>query len=107
MDGRAALDWTERRWKTVSLRANGAGAFFAVLAADAPDRALAVSPVLDMEGLILAMMGWAGAPADEFQAKGEIAASFGQTLSWKRLCRVREHPAHHLICPVSGGAGTI
>ena len=60
-DIRAALDWARCRWRSVSLRANSIGAYFAMLAFAAPDRALLVSPILDMEGLILTMMGWAGA----------------------------------------------
>ena len=47
-DIRAALDWAGRRWKSISLRANSIGAYFAMLAFDAPDRALLVSPILDM-----------------------------------------------------------
>ena len=59
-DIRAAGDWAERHWKAVSLRATSIGAYFAMLAFPAPERALLVSPVLDMEGLIQTMMGWAG-----------------------------------------------
>lgn len=99
-DIRAALDWAEHRWKTVSLRANSIGAYFAMLAADAPSRALLVSPILDMEGLILTMMGWAGVTEEQLQEQGEIATSFGQTLSWKYLCWVREHPVHNWTCPI-------
>ena len=60
-DIRAALDWAGRRWKSISLRANSIGAYFAMLAFDAPDRALLVSPILDMEELILTMLSRAGA----------------------------------------------
>lgn len=98
-DIRAALDWAEHRWNTVSLRVNSIGAYFAMLAVDAPSRALLVSPILDMEGLILTMMGWAGVTENQLQEQGEIATSFGQTLSWKYLCWVREHPVHDWSCP--------
>ncbi len=53
-----------------------------MLAFDAPERALLVSPILDMEGLIQTMMGWAGVTEDQLREQGEIATSFGQTLSW-------------------------
>lgn len=99
-DIQAAVDWAERHWNTVSLRANSIGAYFAMLAFADPGRALLVSPVLDMEGLIQTMMGWAGVTEDQLQEQGEIPTSFGQTLSWKYLCWVREHPAHHWTCPV-------
>ena len=99
-DIRAALDWAGHRWKTVCIRANSIGAYFAMLAFDAPNRALLVSPVLDMEGLILTMMGWAGVTEEQLQERGEIVTSFGQTLSWKYLCWVREHPVHNWTGPV-------
>ncbi len=98
-DIQAALDWAERRWKTTSLRANSIGAYFAMLAADMPNRALLVSPILDMEGLILTMMKWAGVTELQLREQEEIATSFGQTLSWQYLCWVREHPVHTWACP--------
>lgn len=97
---RAAWEWAERRWDTVSLRANSIGACFAGLAVDRPARALLVSPILDMEGLILTMMGWAGVTEEQLRERGEISTSFGQTLSWRYLCWVREHPVHTWTCPV-------
>lgn len=99
-DIQAALDWAGRRWKTVSLRANSLGAYFAMLAFDGPDRALLVSPVLDMERLILTMMGWAGITEEQLRERGEVSTSFGQTLSWGYLCWVREHPTRRWTCPV-------
>ena len=72
----------------------------AMLAIDAPDRALLVSPILDMENLILTMMGWAGVTEEQLQRQGEIPTDFGQTLSWNYLCWVREHPVNNWECPV-------
>lgn len=99
-DIRAALAWAQRRWKNISLRATSIGAYFALVTFDAPERALLVSPVLDMEGLILTMMGWAGVTEDQLRERGDIATSFGQTLSWEYLCWAREHPIHRWTCPV-------
>lgn len=99
-DIRAALDWAGDHWKTVSLRANSIGAYFAMLAVREPGRALLVSPVLDMEGLILTMMGWAGVEEAQLQEQGEITTAFGQTLSWKYLCWVRRHPVFDWTCPI-------
>ena len=56
------------------------------------ERALFISPVTDMEELILNMLGWANATEDELRAKGEIPTAFGETLSWEYLRYVREHP---------------
>lgn len=100
-DIQEALGWAERRWEAVSLRANSIGAYFAMLAFDAPARALLASPILDMEGLILTMLGWAGVTEGQLREQGEIHTTFGQTLSWKYLCWVREHPVFSWTCPVS------
>lgn len=98
-DIRAALTWAKSRWESVSLRANSLGAYFARLAFDRPEQVLLVSPILDMEGLILTMMDWAGVTEEELRKRGEIAATFGQSLSWKYLCWVRAHPAFDWTCP--------
>ena len=97
---RAVQAYLDARWRSFSLRANSIGAYFAMLAFAAPERALLVSPILDMEDLILTMMGWAGVTEGQLQERGEIATSFGQTLSWKYLCWVREYPIHNWTCPI-------
>ena len=52
-----------------------------------------ISPVVDMEQLILNMMSWANVTEKELEKKGVIPTSFGEDLSWDYLCYVREHPA--------------
>ena len=90
----AAYDGACRRYDRISILANSIGAYFAMLALQNRelDRALFVSPVVDMERLILDMIGWAGVSERELQEKVEIPTSFGETLSWRYLCFVREHP---------------
>ena len=90
----AAYDEARRQYEHIILLANSIGAYFAMLALgdQAPDRALFVSPVLDMERLILDMMSWAGVSEQALREKGEIATDFGETLSWEYLSYVREHP---------------
>ena len=46
------------------------------------------------------MMGWAGVTEDQLRRQGEIPTAFGQTLSWKYLCWVREHPLPDWTCPI-------
>ncbi len=99
-DIRASLDFAKHRWNTVSLRATSIGAYVALLAFDASERVLLVSPVLDMEALIQTMMGWAGVSEKQLREQGEIAAPSGQTLSWRYLCWVREHPIWSWSCPI-------
>ena len=90
----AAYDEARRQYDHIVLLANSIGAYFAMLALGdrASDRALFVSPVLDMERLILDMMAWAGVSEQALCERGEVPTDFGETLSWAYLCYVREHP---------------
>ena len=74
--------------------ANSIGAFFAMQALDETrvDRALFVSPVVDMERLIETMMAGEGITEPELRQRGEIKTEFGETLSWRHLQDVRQHP---------------
>lgn len=74
--------------------ANSIGAFFAMnaLSNKRIEKAYFISPVVNMEKLISDMMMWANVTEDELHKKGEIETSIGETLSWKYLCYVREHP---------------
>ena len=64
------------------------------LQGDAPEQALLVSPVVDMEALITNMMQYAHVTEEQLQRAGEIPTDLGETLSWPYLCWVREHPLH-------------
>lgn len=82
------------RCDRLTLIANSIGAFFAMSALDENlvDRAYFISPVVDMENLILNMMQWSNVTEQTLAEKREIATDFGETLSWNYLCYVREHP---------------
>ncbi len=56
------------------------------------ERAFFISPILDMEGLILGMMKLSGVTEHELSERGEIETDYGETLSWKYLCYVRDNP---------------
>lgn len=79
---------------TVTLIANSIGAYFSMnaLSALTVDRALFISPVVDMEGVIRSMMAAAGVTDAELRARGDIPVANGQTLSWRYLTYVRQHP---------------
>ena len=83
-----------RQHGSVSLLANSIGAYFSMLAlGDEPvAKAFFISPVVDLERLILGMMKQAGVSEDELRARGEIAQPAGPALSWKYLDFVRSHP---------------
>ena len=78
----------------IILIANSIGAYFSMqsLADKRIDRAFFISPIVDMERLILDMMKWTGVTEKELCNCREIETSFGETLSWEYLCYVREHP---------------
>lgn len=80
-------------YDSVILVANSIGAFFSLASlADKPiDKALLISPIVDMEKLISDMMTWADVSEKELMERHEIATDFGETLSWEYLCYVREN----------------
>lgn len=77
-----------------TLIANSIGAFFSMsaLSARQVDRALFVSPVVDMEKLISDMMARANVTEEELRARGEIPVGSGEALSWDWLRDVRLYP---------------
>ena len=79
---------------SLTLIANSIGAFFSMsaLSGTQVDRALFISPIVNMEKLIGDMVSWANVTEDELRRRGEIPTDFGETLSWEYLCYVREHP---------------
>ena len=83
-------------WAHIRLYGVSIGAWLAMqaLQADVPEKTLLVSPVVDMEALIVGMMQGAGVTEAQLQEAGEIPTGFGETLSWPYLCWVREHPLH-------------
>lgn len=90
-------------WSNISLRANSIGAYFSMLAFQhSPiNKALLVSPIVDMERLILDMMRWACVTEESLHRQSEVPTNFGQTLSWTYLCWVRQHPISIWKTPTS------
>ena len=91
------LDEYERltkEYSSVIVVANSIGAYFTMnaLQGKAVERAFFISPIADMERLITDMMSWANVTESELKEKQEIVTPFGETLSWKYLCYVRDNP---------------
>ena len=88
------LAHARKRWAHISLRATSLGAWFSLLAfqEERLEKALFVSPVLDMERLIRDMMSWAGVSEEQLEAEREIPAEFGEVLSWRYLQYAHAHP---------------
>ena len=93
-DIRRAYNVLRLEYEFVYLLANSIGAYFAMLALQGCDveKALFISPILDMERVILDMMRRSGVSEDELRRKGEILTVMGEILSWEYLCFVRENP---------------
>ena len=83
-----------KRGERLTLIANSIGAYLSLSSLDETlvDEARFISPVVDMEKLIGNMMLWSNVTEAQLAERGEIATDFGETLSWRYLCYVREHP---------------
>lgn len=94
-----------RRYGLLVLVAHSMGAFLALssLGKRHVDEAYLVSPIVDMEKLIRDMMARAGVTEEELSKRLEIETGFGERLSWKYLCYVRDNPIRwgvptHILC---------
>ncbi len=83
-----------KQYGAIILIANSIGAFFSMhaLAETRLEKAFLISPVVDLEALMLRMLAWSGRTEEDLRRQKEIATDFGETLSWDDLCYVRENP---------------
>ena len=81
--------------KTI-LIANSIGAYFSLisLADKKIEKAMLISPIVDMERLIIDMMTQTNVSEEELSIKKEIETPFGETLSWEYLSYVRKNPIY-------------
>jgi len=82
------------KYESIIIIANSIGAFFAMnsLSTKKINKAIFISPIVNMEKLIKDMMALANVTENELNSKKEIPTEFGETLSWEYLCYVRENP---------------
>ena len=82
------------KYSSVIIIANSIGAYFTMNAlGDSPiEKALFISPIVNMERLICDMMQWANVTEDKLKEKDEIPTEFGEVLSYRYLRYVRENP---------------
>ena len=90
----AAVEKLSAERGNITLIANSIGAFFSMHAGIGAmvQKAYFISPIVDMERLILDMMTWAGMTEVQLEEKGVISTPFGEDLSWEYLSYVREYP---------------
>ncbi len=86
-------DTLERKYDSVILMANSIGAFFAMNALQKRniEKALFISPIVNIEKLIADMMLWANVSEQQLFNEKEIKTEFGETLSWEYLQYVRNN----------------
>lgn len=83
-----------KEYEYIYIIANSIGAYFAMhtLQNCVIEKALFISPILNMERLILDMMQWANVTEDELHERGEITTEFDEVLSWEYLEFIRRNP---------------
>ena len=81
-------------YNEILLIANSIGAYFSMLSlSEKPiKKALFISPIVDMENIILHMMKRAKISEEELRLKKVINIQFGEPLSWEYLSFVRKNP---------------
>ena len=86
-------DLHSKGYDSVILIANSIGAFLSMnsLYEKRIEKALFISPIVNMEKLITDMMIWANVTEEELRIKKEISTEFGEILSWKYLCYVQSN----------------
>lgn len=90
----AAYGKLAEKYGGVALIATSIGAYFSMnaLMDMRVERAFFISPIVNMETLILNMMKRAGVSETELREKKTIETPFGETLSWDYLSYVRDNP---------------
>ncbi|MBP5707719.1 MAG: alpha/beta hydrolase [Alphaproteobacteria bacterium] len=91
----SAYQWLAKHYDSVSLVANSIGAYFGMNALSGKDieHAYFISPVVDMERLILDIMSWCGVTEQELADKKVIQSpNWDEPLSWEYLEYTRKHP---------------
>ena len=90
----ACVEKLKKQYDDVVLVANSIGAFFSMNGEleGLVKKAYFISPIVDMEKLIVDMMAWANVTEAELQTNGTISTEFGEDLSWEYLNYVRTHP---------------
>ena len=81
------------KYNKIYLIANSIGAYFSLISlTDMPiEKAMLISPIIDMESIILNMMKCENITEDKLMSEKEIETSFGESLSWEYLSYVRKN----------------
>lgn len=93
-DLKAVMDYVKERYQEINLFACSMGAYFSLLTYKdiAINKALFLSPVVNMQRLIENMMKWFSVTEERLQNEMTIETPVGQKLYWDYYCYVKEHP---------------
>lgn len=82
------------RYSKIYLIANSIGAYFSILSlSDKPiEKAMLISPIIDMECLILEMMRRENISEEELSLRKKVNTLSGELLYWEYLSYVRNNP---------------
>ena len=85
-----------KKYSSITLIAGSLGAYFSLISGIEKfiTKAYFISPIVNMEHLILDMIGWAGTTEAELKEKKIIPVDFGDDLSWEYLQYVRSNKIH-------------
>lgn len=88
------MEYVGERWKNVLLFANSMGAYFSLIAYRNVDleKALFLSPVVDMGRIIENMMKWFNVTEERLEKEQTISTPIGQNLYWDYYCYVKQNP---------------
>jgi pimeloyl-ACP methyl ester carboxylesterase len=105
---REILAFARSGWRCVSVRADSIGAYFSMLGflGEPIERCLFVSPIPDMEQLILNLMRMSGITQAQLEENEILCTPSGETLSLKYLSFVRQHRITNWTIPTSILYGT-
>ena len=82
------------RYSKIYLIANSIGAYFSILSLSGKpiEKAMLISPIIDMECLILEMMRRENISEEELSLRKKVNTLSGELLSWEYLSYVRNNP---------------
>ena len=82
------------RYSKIYLIANSIGEYFSILSlSDKPiEKAMLISPIIDMESLILEMIRIENISEEELSLRKKVNTLSGELLSWEYLSYVRNNP---------------
>ena len=93
------FDFVITKYNEILLIGNSIGAYFSMISLSEKQikKAMFISPIVDMENVILNMMKWENVSEEELEDKKIINTSFGESLLWEYLSYVRKNS---IICDI-------